>query len=89
MAENKLPVSVVLLAKNEEINIRDCLESCSFAKELIVIDDGSTDKTVDIAKELGAKVFAHSMNGTEEPSRRMASNKQPNLGFSYWMLMNG
>lgn len=63
MAENKLPVSVVLLAKNEEINIRDCLESCSFAKELIVIDDGSTDKTVDIAKELGAKVFAHSMNG--------------------------
>ena len=63
MAENKLPVSVVLLAKNEEINIRDCLESCSFAKELIVIDDGSTDKTVDIATELGAKVFAHSMNG--------------------------
>lgn len=32
MAENKLPVSVVLLAKNEEINIRDCLESCSFPK---------------------------------------------------------
>ena len=63
MVENKLPVSVVLLAKNEEINIRDCLESCSFANELIVIDDGSTDKTVDIATELGAKVFAHSMNG--------------------------
>lgn len=63
MAENKLPVSVVLLARNEEINIRACLESCAFANEIIVIDDGSTDETVSIATELGAKIFHRSMNG--------------------------
>ena len=63
MKENKLPVSVVLLARNEEVNIRDCLESCAFAEELIVVDDGSTDSTVAIAKELGAKIYARSMNG--------------------------
>ena len=63
MTENKLPVSIVLLARNEEINIRDCLNTCSFAQEIIVIDDGSSDQTVKIATELGAKVFFRSMDG--------------------------
>ncbi len=56
-------VSVLILAKNEEKNIGECIESCSFADEVIVIDDGSTDKTQEIAKALGARVIQHSMNG--------------------------
>lgn len=63
MFNNKLPVSVVLLTRNEEINIRDCLKSCAFANEVIVIDDGSTDETVSIATVLGAKIFHRAMNG--------------------------
>lgn len=63
MSENKLPISIVLLARNEEINIRDCLECCSFAAEIIVVDDGSTDQTIPIAEELGAKIFHRAMNG--------------------------
>lgn len=63
MSETKLPISVVLLTLNEEKNVRDCLQSCDFASELIVVDDGSTDQTVQIAQELGAKVFHRSLSG--------------------------
>mgnify|MGYP000020124949 CR=1 FL=1 len=63
MTEKKLPISVVLLTRNEEANITACLESCEFAQEIVVIDDGSVDQTVRIAEEMGAKVFLRSMNG--------------------------
>lgn len=56
-------ISVLILAKNEEKNICDCITSCSFADEILVIDDGSTDKTQEIAEGLGARVIHHSMNG--------------------------
>lgn len=50
-------ISVIILTKNEERNIKDCMDSVSFAHEIIVIDDESTDKTREIAKKLGATVF--------------------------------
>lgn len=56
-------ISVLILAKNEEKNISDCIKSCSFADEVLVIDDGSTDNTQQIAESLGARVIHHSMNG--------------------------
>ena len=40
----KVPISVVVLTKNEEDNIADCLKSASWADELIVLDDNSADK---------------------------------------------
>lgn len=58
-----VPVSVLILAKNEEHNIGACIESCSFAAEILVIDDGSTDRTKELAQQLGARVIEHSMNG--------------------------
>jgi glycosyltransferase involved in cell wall biosynthesis len=60
---NKVPVSVVIITKNEEKNIERCLKSVSFAEEVIVIDSGSTDRTVEIAKALGAKVFVEEWKG--------------------------
>ena len=57
-------VSVLILAKNEEKFIGECIKSVkTFADEIIVIDDDSTDDTAQIAKSLGAKVFLHSLNG--------------------------
>ena len=50
-------ISVLILAKNEEKNIGDCITSCSFAEDILVIDDGSTDKTQEIAESLGARVI--------------------------------
>lgn len=56
-------VSVLILARNEKQNIVDCINSCSFAKEVIVIDDNSTDETKQLAEELGARVINRAMNG--------------------------
>jgi len=51
-------LSVVLATRNEEANIRRVIASVQdLADEIIVVDEGSTDKTRSIAKELGAKVF--------------------------------
>lgn len=58
-----LPLSVVILTKNEAANIARCLESVPFASEKIVLDSGSQDNTVAIAKNLGAKVFSEEWRG--------------------------
>ncbi|MEN6414730.1 MAG: glycosyltransferase family 2 protein [Veillonellales bacterium] len=58
-----MKLTVLILAKNEEKNIRACIESALFADEIIVIDDFSTDNTANIAQELGAKVVQRAMNG--------------------------
>jgi glycosyltransferase involved in cell wall biosynthesis len=50
-------ISAIILAKNAEGMIADCLDSISFCDEIIVIDDGSTDRTAEIAKRMDAKVF--------------------------------
>lgn len=50
-------ISVTIIALNEEANIRDCLESVAWADEILVSDSGSSDRTPEICKELGAKVF--------------------------------
>lgn len=52
-------LSVVLIAKNEAANIRDCLQSVSWADEIVVVDAGSTDDTVNLCKEAGAQVYVH------------------------------
>ncbi|MEK7571932.1 MAG: glycosyltransferase family 2 protein [Patescibacteria group bacterium] len=54
-------ISVVILAKNEEADIKRCLESVAWCDEIIVINDHSTDKTVAIAEKMGAKVVTHSL----------------------------
>lgn len=51
-------LSVIIIAKNEERNIRRCLESVQFADEIIVLDSGSDDNTVAIAKEYTNHVFS-------------------------------
>ncbi len=56
-------LSVILITKNEAANIRACLESVAFADETIVVDSGSTDDTVAIARAMGAKVYEHDWPG--------------------------
>jgi glycosyltransferase involved in cell wall biosynthesis len=60
--DKKTPLSVVVITKNEESRIRECLESVSWASEIIVLDDSSTDKTVEIAKEFTPRVYSRAMD---------------------------
>jgi len=53
---NKIKVSVVVIAKNEEKMIADCLQSVKWADEVVLVDSGSTDKTIAIAKNNGVRV---------------------------------
>lgn len=57
---SKVLLSVVIIAKNEERNIADCLESVKWAKEIVVVDGFSSDKTVDVVKRYTDKIhFRH------------------------------
>jgi glycosyltransferase involved in cell wall biosynthesis len=53
----EIKISAVIIAKNEEKKIRDCLESVNWVDEIILVDDNSTDSTCDIAKKFGAKII--------------------------------
>ena len=51
------PLSVIVPTHNEEANLRDCLESVRFADEILVVDSFSTDGTLAIAREFGARIL--------------------------------
>lgn len=52
-------LTVIIPCKNEEKNIRDCLESVKWADEIFVVDSGSTDRTMEIAREYTDRVVEH------------------------------
>lgn len=56
-------LSVIIIAKNEAENIRQCLESVAWADEIVVLDSGSTDDTVAIAKSYTNLVYETDWQG--------------------------
>lgn len=55
-------ISTVILTKNEQENIQECIKTLGWCDEVLVIDDNSSDGTPKLAKQLGAKVFPHSLD---------------------------
>ncbi|MGR3311302.1 MAG: glycosyltransferase [Candidatus Brocadiales bacterium] len=74
MKENtKIAISLCMIAKNEAEQLSRCLESVmDLVKEIIIVDTGSTDNTVEIAEAYGAKVFHHSWTGNFSEARNVA-----------------
>jgi glycosyltransferase involved in cell wall biosynthesis len=60
--QEKIAVSVVVLTRNEEENIAECLSSVKWADEIIVVDDDSSDRTTEIAKRYTDKVLVKKMD---------------------------
>lgn len=86
MSVNRLtaPVSVLVLTCNEEVNIAACLESVSWASEVFVVDSFSSDRTVDIAQSMKARIYQHAF-GTCASQWNWALN---NLPFTNeWVLV--
>lgn len=71
-------LTAVVLTKNEENIIEGCLKSLSFADEIIVVDDSSTDRTREIAKRLGAKVFKRDLEDDFASQRNYGLEKSGN-----------
>lgn len=75
-------LSVIILTKNEEKNIKDCLESVAgWADEIVVIDDESTDNTVNITKKYTNRIITREMD-IEGKHRNFAYSQAKNL----WVL---
>ncbi len=74
----KIKVSVVIIAKNEEKKIGNCLQSVKWADEVIVVDGFSTDRTVEISKSYGAKVIGHKFTGAFADDRNIGNDNARN-----------
>ena len=70
---NKL--SIVIATRNEERNIKNCLENVKWADEIIIVDDMSTDKTVEICKEYTQKIFLNDSGGSFHKNKNLAIEK--------------
>lgn len=70
----KTVISVIVLAKNEELRIRTCLASLLWADEIIVIDNDSRDTTRKIASAMGAKVI-HTKEGNFSKLRNLGASE--------------
>jgi glycosyltransferase involved in cell wall biosynthesis len=81
----KVPVSVIIPVKNEERNIAACLESVAWADEVWVVDSHSTDRTIEIARERGARVAQFDYQGGYPKKKNWAL---ANLPFKHdWILI--
>lgn len=74
----KSKISVFVISKNEEKRIGRCLESVTWADEIILLDSGSTDGTLDIAKKFTDKIYVNADWKGFGPQKRLAESYSSN-----------
>lgn len=82
-----LPVSVIIPVRNEAHNLHRCLESLREAGEVYVVDSGSTDETIEIARSFNAKVAQFHYHGGWPKKRQWAMDTLP-LAYGWILLMD-
>ena len=73
----RVPVSVIVPIKNEAANLPRCLASVKWADEILVVDSASTDGSIAIAQQHGAKVVQFEFNGTWPKKKNWALENLP------------
>lgn len=76
-------LTIVVLTHNDELRIVDCLERLGFADELVVVDDNSTDRTVELARQYTQNIFVHDLAGNFSNQRNFALNHVHNQWVLY------
>ena len=71
-------ISAIILTKNEEQNIEKCIQSVRWCDEIIVIDDNSTDKTIENAKKYNTTIYQRSLNNNFASTRNFGISKAKN-----------
>ncbi len=75
-------ITAVVLTHNDELRIVDCLEKLSFADELIIVDDNSTDRTIELCKNFTSKIYVRDLNNNFASQRNYALN----FASGQWVL---
>lgn len=73
-----MKISAVVLTKNEEKNIEKCLKSLDFCEEILIIDDHSTDKTLEVIKNYKVKIFKRKLHRNFAEQRNFGLGKASN-----------
>jgi len=68
-------ISAIVLTKNEEKNIKKCINSIKFCDEIVLVDDYSTDKTLAIARRLKVKIYKRKLNKDFASQRNFGLSK--------------
>jgi glycosyltransferase involved in cell wall biosynthesis len=75
----KIKLTAVILTKNEEKNIIRCLNSLKFCDQVVIVDDDSEDKTIELIKKakfpFEIKIFKHKLNGDFASARNFGMEK--------------
>jgi len=71
-------ISAIILTKNEEKNIKKCLESVKWCDEIIIIDDESSDQTLEIAKKYKTTIYTNTLNNDFSAQRNFGLSKAKN-----------
>jgi len=80
-----MKLSVIILAKDVEEIIRDCLESAKWSDEIILVDTGSTDRTIEIAKKYQAKIIKFSGEKLEFSKWRNRGLKEAKSDWVFYL----
>jgi glycosyltransferase involved in cell wall biosynthesis len=75
------PISIVIITKNEESILEDCLNAIKWCNDIVIVDSGSTDKTLEIAKKYDCRISHKDFNGFGEQKRHAVS-----LAKNEWVL---